>query len=106
MLNAIEHGQCKKSFQSATVELEALNAIIRLLEQMPMKMLQHADQWGKLVYPLLLHHVGKVRERALMAMDIGKSAILHQKDAIAKYLLPDLKTVSMHHIHCICCLFT
>ena len=90
----MEYGQCQKNFQSATVELEALNAIVRLLEQLPVKMVPHAGQWGKLVYPLLLHHVPKVRERALMAMDIGKSAILHQREELASFLLPDLKAVS------------
>lgn len=66
----------------------------RLLEQLPQQMEPHAVRWGKLVYPLLLHGAPKLRERALVAVDLGMPAMLKHREELGKTLMADLKAVS------------
>ena len=57
-------------------------------------MAAHTTKWAKLVYPLLVHGAVKVRERALVAMELGMAAMLDHQGALAKPLAGDLRTVS------------
>ena len=57
-------------------------------------MATHTTKWAKLVYPLLVHGAVKVRERALVAMELGMAAMLDHQGALAKPLAGDLRTVS------------
>ncbi|ELT97270.1 hypothetical protein CAPTEDRAFT_113923, partial [Capitella teleta] len=90
IISTLEFCQCEKSFKSMAVEHEALNTIIRLLEQLPDAMVPEAPTWGRLLYPILLHSAPKVRERAMFAMNLGLPAMLQHKDKIAKTLPADL----------------
>lgn len=49
-------------------------------------------EWAKFVYPLLLHGAVKVRDRAVIAMELGMPAILKEQNEIAKLLMADLKS--------------
>ncbi|XP_013418848.1 telomere-associated protein RIF1-like [Lingula anatina] len=91
VLCGLEHALGGQDFQSVTVEHEAINAIVRLLEQVPMNMSKHVVRWCCLVYPLLVHPAMKVRERALVAMEMGFSYMMQHQEAILKTLIPDLK---------------
>ena len=67
------------------------------MEQCPDGMEKETVKWAKLMYPMLVHTAGKVRERALIAMDRGMPLILKNKDdqdAISGDLVQDLKVVS------------
>ena len=58
-------------------------------------------KWTKLMYPMLVHAAGKVRERALVAMDRGMPLILNNKDyqeTISGDLVQDLKVVCTRQI--------
>ncbi|CAH1788856.1 unnamed protein product [Owenia fusiformis] len=93
ILCAIEHALCSNHFQSITVEHEAINAVVRLLEQLPKQMKVHVTRWSKLVYPLLVHSASKVRDRALIAMEMGMAAILSHQEEISVTMVPHLKTM-------------
>ena len=71
--------------------------LCRLLEQVPNEMAEYAVQWGKLMYPLLVHGAPKVRERAIVAIDLGMPALLTKHEAVGRALVADLKTVSFKH---------
>ena len=54
-------------------------------------------KWAKLIYPMLVNTVSKVRERALTAMNRGLPLILKNRanvDIISGELVQDLKMVS------------
>ena len=56
-------------------------------------------KWAKLIYPMLVSNVSKVRERALTAMNRGLPLILKNGtniDHISGDLLQDLQVVSIH----------
>lgn len=56
-------------------------------------MADHTGVWAKLVYPLLVHGAHKVRERAMVAMEMGLSAMMQHQMEFNKNLEDDLKTV-------------
>ena len=51
-------------------------------------------RWAKLVYPLLLHGAVRLRERAMVAMEIGMAAMLEHREELVKHLVTDLRAVS------------
>ena len=53
-------------------------------------------RWGKLVYPLAVHHSSKIRERAMHAMEVGMPAMMEYRESLVVQLVPDLKSVSLH----------
>nr|XP_006822116.1 PREDICTED: telomere-associated protein RIF1-like [Saccoglossus kowalevskii] len=93
ILCAVEHALVKGGYQSMSVEHEAINAIITLLEQLPNSMKLHALRWGNLVLPLLLHSAHKIRERALHAMRLGFSALMSRQQELVKTLVSDIKSL-------------
>ena len=62
------------------------------MEQIPEDMKPHVGRWAKLVYPLLLHGASKIRERAVVAMDLGMPIIKERPTDVAKSLMADLKS--------------
>ena len=73
--------------------------VFRLLDQCPDGMEAETVKWAKLVYPMLVNTVSKVRERALAAMYRGLPLILKNGtniDVISGDLLQDLQVVSTH----------
>ncbi|XP_077978726.1 uncharacterized protein LOC144434145 [Glandiceps talaboti] len=91
ILCAVEHVLLKGGYQSMAVEHEAINVILRLLDQLPDSMEVHAMRWGNLVYPMLLHSAHKIRDRAVQAMKLGFQALVSHRHEIVKTLVPDLK---------------
>ena len=71
-----------------------------MLDQCPDGMESETVKWAKLIYPMLVNTVSKVRERALTAMNRGLPLILKNGtniEAIGGDLLQDLQVVSIHH---------
>ncbi|XP_056286933.1 telomere-associated protein RIF1 isoform X2 [Pseudoliparis swirei] len=74
--------------QSVVMEHEALNVIIRLLEQAPAQMADGAVRWAKLVVPLVVHSAAKVRLRAAAAMETGMPLLLEKRAQVAGVIEP------------------
>ncbi|XP_022090786.1 telomere-associated protein RIF1-like isoform X2 [Acanthaster planci] len=92
ILCALEHALVQGEFHSMTVDYEALNVIIRLLEHLPDDMPNHAVRWGKLLLPLIVRSAHKVRERAALAINLGLPAMVRHQSDIAPQLATDLKS--------------
>ncbi|XP_078259478.1 telomere-associated protein RIF1 isoform X3 [Rhinoraja longicauda] len=67
---------------SVVVEHEALNLIVRLLEQTPDQMGQDAVRWAKLLLPLVVHSAPKVRLRAATALEMGLPLLLQKQQEV------------------------
>ncbi|XP_051867918.1 telomere-associated protein RIF1 isoform X2 [Pristis pectinata] len=74
--------------QSVVVEHEALNLIVRLLEQTPEQMGQDAVRWVKLLLPLVVHSAPKVRLRAATALELGLPFLLQRQQEVALVIEP------------------
>ncbi|KAM4697896.1 telomere-associated protein RIF1 [Rhinophrynus dorsalis] len=72
-----------KDVQSLVIEYEALNVIIRLLEQTPTQMTAEAVRWTKLILPLVVHSAPKVRLRAATALEMGVPLLLQKQPEVA-----------------------
>ncbi|KAG8432319.1 hypothetical protein GDO86_016819, partial [Hymenochirus boettgeri] len=94
ILSTLE-GVLNKDVQSLVIEYEALNVVIRLLEQAPAQMTQEAVRWSKLVIPLVVHSAPKVRLRAATALEIGLPVLL-QKHQDVSSLTEQLMTSTLH----------
>ncbi|XP_038045244.1 telomere-associated protein RIF1-like [Patiria miniata] len=92
ILCALEHALVQGEFQSMTVDYEALNVIIRLLEDLPDDMPTHAARWGKLLFPQVVRSAHKIRERAALAMNLGLPAMVQHQPDIVSQLVTDLKS--------------
>ncbi|XP_063174445.1 telomere-associated protein RIF1 [Candoia aspera] len=68
MLETVLH---KGDLHSMVVEYEALNVIIRLIEQSPSHMEEQAVKWAKLIIPLVVHSAHKVQLRGATALEMG-----------------------------------
>ncbi|XP_004674717.1 PREDICTED: telomere-associated protein RIF1 [Condylura cristata] len=68
---------------SAVVDYEALNVIIRLIEQAPVQMGEEAVRWAKLVIPLVVHSAQKVHLRGATALEMGMPLLLQKQQEIA-----------------------
>uniref|UniRef100_A0A3Q1KE44 Telomere-associated protein Rif1 N-terminal domain-containing protein n=1 Tax=Anabas testudineus TaxID=64144 RepID=A0A3Q1KE44_ANATE len=78
----------REDIQSVVMEHEALNVVIRMLEQVPTQMCEGAVQWAKLVIPLVIHSASKVRLRAAAAMEMGMPLLLEKQTEVAAVIEP------------------
>ncbi|KAE8581216.1 hypothetical protein XENTR_v10024700 [Xenopus tropicalis] len=72
-----------KDVQSLVIEYEALNVVIRLLEQVPTQMTHEAVRWSKLIIPLVVHSAPKVRLRAATSLEIGLPFLLQKQQEVS-----------------------
>uniref|UniRef100_A0A8C2UNP4 Replication timing regulatory factor 1 n=2 Tax=Chinchilla lanigera TaxID=34839 RepID=A0A8C2UNP4_CHILA len=73
----------KGEIHSAVVDFEALNVIIRLIEQAPVQMGEESVRWAKLVIPLVVHSAQKVHLRGATALEMGMPLLLQKQQEIA-----------------------
>uniref|UniRef100_A0A7N5ZWZ4 Telomere-associated protein Rif1 N-terminal domain-containing protein n=1 Tax=Anabas testudineus TaxID=64144 RepID=A0A7N5ZWZ4_ANATE len=88
ILAALESVWSREDIQSVVMEHEALNVVIRMLEQVPTQMCEGAVQWAKLVIPLVIHSASKVRLRAAAAMEMGMPLLLEKQTEVAAVIEP------------------
>ncbi|XP_073503310.1 telomere-associated protein RIF1 isoform X2 [Phyllobates terribilis] len=72
-----------KDVQSLVIVYEALNVIIRLLEQTPAQMTSEAVRWAKLIIPLVVHSAPKVRIKAATVLEIGVPLLLQKQQEVS-----------------------
>ena len=80
----------------------------RMLEQVPTQMGDAAEQWVKLVIPLVVHSASKVRLRAAATLEMGMPLLLEKQTEVAAIIEPMMSLVSISvrmHIHDISLLF-
>uniref|UniRef100_A0A4W6EWK1 Replication timing regulatory factor 1 n=1 Tax=Lates calcarifer TaxID=8187 RepID=A0A4W6EWK1_LATCA len=82
----------EEDIQSVVMEHEALNVVIRMLEQVPAQMGDGAVRWAKLVIPLVVHSAPKVRLRAAAAMELGMPLLLEKQMEVAAIIEPMMST--------------
>ncbi|XP_060543947.1 telomere-associated protein RIF1 [Pantherophis guttatus] len=80
MLETVLH---KGDSHSVVVEHEALNVIIRLIEQAPSDMEEQAVTWAKMIIPLLVHSAHKVQLKAASALEMGLPLLQQHQEVIA-----------------------
>ncbi|NWV42233.1 RIF1 protein, partial [Grantiella picta] len=83
ILSTLETILTKGEIQSAVVEYEALNVIIRLMEQTPGRMGEEAVRWAKLIIPLVVHSAHKVQLRGATALEMGMPLLLQKQQEVA-----------------------
>ncbi|KAK9537265.1 hypothetical protein VZT92_004898 [Zoarces viviparus] len=88
ILGTLESVWSREDIQSVVMEHEALNVIIRMLEQAPAQMGDGALRWVKLVIPLVVHSAAKVRLRAAAAMETGMPLLLERQAEVAGIIEP------------------
>ncbi|XP_035532223.1 telomere-associated protein RIF1 isoform X2 [Morone saxatilis] len=88
VLGTLECVWSREDIQSVVMEHEALNVVIRLLEQAPVQMGDGAVRWAKLVIPLVVHSASKVRLRAAAAMEMGMPLLLEKQTEVAAVIEP------------------
>ncbi|XP_054198739.1 telomere-associated protein RIF1 isoform X15 [Homo sapiens] len=85
----------KGETHSAVVDFEALNVIVRLIEQAPIQMGEEAVRWAKLVIPLVVHSAQKVHLRGATALEMGMPLLLQKQQEIAS-ITEQLMTTTLH----------
>ncbi|KAF7215219.1 telomere-associated protein RIF1 isoform X2 [Nothobranchius furzeri] len=88
VLSSLESVWSREDLQSVVMEHEALNVIIRMLDQVPTQMGDRAVQWVKLVVPLVVHSASKVRLRAASALEMGMPLLLAKQTEVAAVIEP------------------
>ncbi|NXO88415.1 RIF1 protein, partial [Certhia brachydactyla] len=83
ILSTLETILTKGEVQSVVVEYEALNVIIRLMEQTPAQMGEEAVRWAKLIIPLVVHSAHKVQLRGATALEMGMPLLLQKQQEVA-----------------------
>uniref|UniRef100_A0A8C9MZM4 Replication timing regulatory factor 1 n=1 Tax=Serinus canaria TaxID=9135 RepID=A0A8C9MZM4_SERCA len=83
ILSTLETILTKGEVQSVVVEYEALNVIIRLMEQAPAQMGEEAVRWAKLIIPLVVHSAHKVQLRGATALEMGMPLLLQKQQEVA-----------------------
>ncbi|XP_063017413.1 telomere-associated protein RIF1 [Melospiza melodia melodia] len=83
ILSTLETILTKGEVQSVVVEYEALNVIIRLMEQAPARMGEEAVRWAKLIIPLVVHSSHKVQLRGATALEMGMPLLLQRQQEVA-----------------------
>ncbi|KAF2985024.1 hypothetical protein EK904_012623 [Melospiza melodia maxima] len=83
ILSTLETILTKGEVQSVVVEYEALNVIIRLMEQAPAQMGEEAVRWAKLIIPLVVHSSHKVQLRGATALEMGMPLLLQRQQEVA-----------------------
>ncbi|XP_062390342.1 telomere-associated protein RIF1 [Sardina pilchardus] len=92
ILTALEAVRNREDIQSVVMEHEAINVIIRLIEQAPTPMTEGAVQWVRQVIPLVVHSASKVRLRAAAALEMGLPLILEKQEDVAAMIEPMMAT--------------
>ncbi|KAF0026916.1 hypothetical protein F2P81_021653 [Scophthalmus maximus] len=88
ILGTLESVWSRDDVQSVVMEHEAVNVIIRMLEQVPVQMGDGAVRWAKLIVPLVVHSASKVRLRAAAAMEMGMPLLLEKQTEVAAIIEP------------------
>ncbi|CAL8370380.1 unnamed protein product [Arctogadus glacialis] len=88
LLEMLERVMSRRDIQSLVMEHEALNVVIRLLEQAPVQMGVAAVRWSKLVIPMVVHSASKVRLRAAAALELGLPLLLERQNEVAAVIEP------------------
>ncbi|KAM3915931.1 telomere-associated protein RIF1 [Leptodactylus fuscus] len=88
-----------KDVQSLVVAYEALNVVIRLLEQTPAQMTTEAVRWAKLIIPLVIHSAPKVRIRAATVLEIGLPVLLQKQQEVAALAEPLMSSKILPELH-------
>ncbi|XP_031226071.1 telomere-associated protein RIF1 isoform X2 [Mastomys coucha] len=83
IIDSLEGILSKGEIHSAVVDFEALNVIIRLIEQTPIQMGEESVRWAKLVIPLVVHSAQKVHLRGATALEMGMPLLLQKQQEIA-----------------------
>ncbi|KFQ64232.1 Telomere-associated protein RIF1, partial [Pelecanus crispus] len=83
IISTLEMILTKGDVQSMVVEYEALNVIIRLIEQAPAQMGEEAVRWAKLIIPLVVHSAHKVQLRGATALEMGMPLLLQKQQEVA-----------------------
>ncbi|NXY18065.1 RIF1 protein, partial [Atrichornis clamosus] len=83
IISTLETILTKGEVQSVVVEYEALNVIIRLMEQTPAQMGEEAVRWAKLIIPLVVHSAHKVQLRGATALEMGMPLLLQKQQEVA-----------------------
>lgn len=88
VLSVLESVWSREDIQSVVMEYEALNVIIRMLEQVPTQMGDGAVRWAKLIFPLVVHSAPKVRLRAAVALEMGMPLLLEKQNEVVAIIEP------------------
>ncbi|NXW66777.1 RIF1 protein, partial [Eurystomus gularis] len=83
IISTLETILTKGDVQSMVIEYEALNVIIRLVEQTPAQMGEEAVRWAKLIIPLVVHSAHKVQLRGATALEMGMPLLLQKQQEVA-----------------------
>ncbi|GAB1286331.1 Telomere-associated protein RIF1 [Apodemus speciosus] len=83
IIDSLEVILSKGEIHSAVVDFEALNVIIRLIEQAPVQMGEESVRWARLVIPLVVHSAQKVHLRGATALEMGMPLLLQKQQEIA-----------------------
>uniref|UniRef100_A0A663N907 Replication timing regulatory factor 1 n=1 Tax=Athene cunicularia TaxID=194338 RepID=A0A663N907_ATHCN len=83
IISTLETILTKGDVQSMVVEYEALNVVIRLMEQTPAQMGEEAVRWAKLIIPLVVHSAHKVQLRGATALEMGMPLLLQKQQEVA-----------------------
>ncbi|XP_054555697.1 telomere-associated protein RIF1 isoform X2 [Talpa occidentalis] len=83
IIDSLEVILSRGEMHSAVVDYEALNVIIRLIEQAPVQMGEEAIRWAKLVIPLVVHSAQKVHLRGATALEMGMPLLLQKQQEVA-----------------------
>ncbi|XP_068101913.1 telomere-associated protein RIF1 isoform X2 [Hyperolius riggenbachi] len=88
-----------KDGQSVVIAYEALNVVIRLVEQTPAQMTEEAVQWAKVLIPLVVHPVARVRLRAATALELGIPLLLQKQQEVAALTEQLMSTKIIGELH-------
>ncbi|XP_068805474.1 telomere-associated protein RIF1 isoform X1 [Struthio camelus] len=83
IISTLETILTKGDVHSMVVEYEALNVVIRLMEQTPAQMGEEAVRWAKLIIPLVVHSAHKVQLRGATALEMGMPLLLQKQQEVA-----------------------
>ncbi|NXA53362.1 RIF1 protein, partial [Nothocercus julius] len=83
IISTLEAILTKGDVPSMVVEYEALNVVIRLVEQAPTQMGEEAVRWAKLIIPLVVHSAHKVQLRGATALEMGMPLLLQKQQEVA-----------------------
>ncbi|XP_047627906.1 telomere-associated protein RIF1 isoform X3 [Phacochoerus africanus] len=83
IIDSLEIVYNRGEMHSAVVDYEALNVIIRLIEQAPIQMGEESIRWAKVVIPLVVHSAQKVHLRGATALEMGMPLLLQKQQEIA-----------------------
>ncbi|XP_028292149.1 telomere-associated protein RIF1 isoform X2 [Gouania willdenowi] len=92
ILGTLESVWSRDDVQSVVMEHEAVNVVIRLLEQVPAQMEHGAGLWSRLLVPLVVHSASKVRLRAAAALELGLAQLLRRQAEVAAVIEPMMST--------------